>query len=916
METQSAHTHTWLALRASAGSGKTFALTLRYAALLFEGAQPANILTLTFTKKAAAEMRERIHKTLALLKTASLVYQKDPTYTPEPKTQEILEVLQRDYNLSLARLASAPKIYADFLQEDPPIITIDAFFQQVLRKFSYFVGVVSAFEVGESSLEEQLNAFLSRLKSQDLNRFKRLCLLLLTPGRSSVAHALKGFLELHDGGVDFTPPSAPNVNFKQLEQEIFNEYGISKFKWRKEPVKDFGEILVALKNKGAQKDLGTNPKIKTLLVDYFCLREAAVLNEFAYFLGLYRKHSHNPSKLSFAAITLKVNQLLRENLIDRDFFYFRLDSQIMHILIDEFQDTNPLQFGILKPLVDEIKAGKGQKWGDRSVFFVGDSKQSIYGFRGSKSALFERVCSEIPSQSLEHNHRSTGVVLDFVNAAFAPKIAGYTPQKLPEKRTDLATKGYVRVQSVQITGLENGAKTEAMLTGVLNAIKELLNSGVVAQEIAILCFKNDDVNDLKEFLTPHLKGVEIVSATDLSLLAQKEVKALRHALLHAICPPEQQSYHLANVAKLCGSPLNISPKLPPLNPNLSTHILNLMQTLELFSPSACHFLEHSLEFNDPKEFLEDLEQKNIQIAQSEVVGLKIMTVHKSKGMEFGNVILMDRLSQRAANDTQQFLEYNQRIFYKQSHRKHVDPIYNQALEASDEAHREEDINVLYVACTRAQQSLMILQKDKESAFGPLGLLECVRGQLPKSAPKEPVNTPKPTGTALLNSQKSFGEQKDKTQESKKDLEGNRPARLFGLGLHKALELFYGYGVDLHSVREYLNHNYSFENISAQALLKRLELLEQDKDFKALLKGQIVAEMGFKCHQDFLRMDMVVFDKEGLTILDYKSGQGDIQAHQRQVEGYLQKVQALYPQQNTHAFLVYVLKTHVELQRQG
>ncbi|GMB95660.1 RecB-like helicase [Helicobacter sp. NHP22-001] len=918
MKTQSAHAHAWLALRASAGSGKTFALTLRYVALLFEGAHPANILTLTFTKKAAAEMYDRIYETLALLSTASLAYQQDPTHQPEPKTQEILEVLQRDYNLSLARLASlnAPKIYADFLQETPPIITIDAFFQQVLRKFSYFVGVVSAFEVGETSLDERLNAFLSHLKPQDLGRFKRLCLLLLTPGRSSVSHALKGFLDLHDGGVDFAPPTAPNVNFKQLEQEIFEAYSVLKIPKQRKPKEDFQAVLKALDTQGAQIALSENPDLKAKIADYFNLREAAILNEFAYFLECYKKHNRNPNRLSFSAITLKVNQLLRD-LIDKDFFYFRLDSQIMHILIDEFQDTNPLQFGILKPLVDEIKAGKGQKWGDRSVFFVGDSKQSIYGFRGSKSALFERVCTEIPSQSLEHNYRSTGVVLDFVNATFAPKIVGYTPQKLPEKRQDLADKGYVRVQSVPIADLENEAKVEAVLTGVLNAIKELLNTGVAAQEIAILCFKNDDVNDLKEFLTPHLKGVQIVSATDLSLLAQKEVKALRHALLYTLCPAEQQSYHLANVTKLCSLALNNPPTLPSLNSNLSAHILNLMQTLELFSPSALHFLEHSLEFNDPIEFLEDLEQKNIQIAQSEAVGLKIMTIHKSKGMEFGHVILMDRLSQQATNDTQQFLEYNQRIFYKQSHRKHVDPLYKKALDASDGSRKEEGINVLYVACTRAKESLNIVQKDKESAFMPLGLLDCVKGQLPKSTPKESLATPKPTGAALLNSQKAFGAQEDKNQnqEPKKELEGSRPARIFGLALHKALELFYGYGIGLKGVQEYLHHHYGFE-MPTKALLKRLELLEQDKDFKDLLKGQVVAEVGFKFGKDLLRMDMVALDQDNCTILDYKSGEGDIKAHQAQVKGYLQRVQALYPQKNTQAFLVYVLKTQIQLQRQG
>ncbi|BDQ29209.1 DNA helicase [Helicobacter ailurogastricus] len=918
MNTHRAHTHAWLALRASAGSGKTFALTLRYIALLFEGAKPAHILTLTFTKKAAAEMRERIHKTLACISVAARDYKQDPTHQPDSKTQEFLDVLQKDYNLSLERLAllDAPAIYAHFLQENPPITTIDAFFQKVLRKFSYFVGVGAQFSVGECPLDEQINAFLNRLSPEDMHRLRRFCFLLLAhSGSFSAAHALKNFLDLYYSGLCFNSPKPPSTDLKQLEQEIFEEYRAIKIPRQRE-IRTFKDVLEVLKNVGAQKAISANPALKAKIVEYFNAKEAAIFNEFAYFLKLYQERSHDPNRLNFPAITLKVHHLLRENVIDKDFFYFRLDGQIEHILIDEFQDTNDLQFGILEPLIEEIKAGVGQKWGERSVFFVGDSKQSIYGFRGSKSALFESVCAKISSQSLEHNYRSMGVVLGFVNATFAPKIAGYVVQKLPEQRQDLANKGYVCVQSVGVGAYKDSAqKEEALLNATLQAVQKLLDSGVSSRDITILCFKNDDVNDLKEFLTPHLKGEQIVSAADLSLLAQKEVKALRHALLYALSPAEQQSYHLAHVAKLCGLPLNKPPKLPPLNPHLSAHILNLMQILELYSPSACHFLERSLEFNNPQEFLDFLEQENLQIAQSETVGLKIMTIHKSKGMEFGHAILMDRLSTKSPPNTQKLLQNEQEVFYKQKNREYFDQGYQAALEAHKQAQEQEHTNVLYVACTRAKESLIILQKDTESA---LASFECQElGRLPQRAPKEAMTALANQSPALLGNQKAFGAQIDKISDFNTEEKGNRPARLFGSALHKALELFYGYKVDLVAIRDYLNHHYSFENVSTKALLKRLEILEQESSFQSLLRGRIATEVSFKSsHQlskDFLRMDMVVFNNQGLTILDYKSGQGNEAAHRAQVRGYLQKVRALYPQQNAQAFLIYTLKTHVEVQ---
>ena len=88
---------------------------------------------------------------------------------------------------------------------------------------------------------------------------------------------------------------------------------------------------------------------------------------------------------------LKNHELLIRN-IDREFFYFRLDDKITHILLDEFQDTSITQYQILKPIIDEIKSGDSRKNIDeKSLFVVGDEKQSIYMFRGSFTGVFEEA---------------------------------------------------------------------------------------------------------------------------------------------------------------------------------------------------------------------------------------------------------------------------------------------------------------------------------------------------------------------------------------------------------------------------------------------------------------------------------------------------------------------------------------------
>jgi len=121
-----------LAYEASAGSGKTFALVIRYISLLYKDAKPNSILTLTFTNKAANEMRERISTVLRELEN-------------ENRGVE-LEEISRTTGLSKDEiLTNRPKIYNNFLQSDLKISTIDKFFAQILRKFAGLQNKVSLF---------------------------------------------------------------------------------------------------------------------------------------------------------------------------------------------------------------------------------------------------------------------------------------------------------------------------------------------------------------------------------------------------------------------------------------------------------------------------------------------------------------------------------------------------------------------------------------------------------------------------------------------------------------------------------------------------------------------------------------------------------------------------------------------------
>ena len=131
-----------LAYKASAGSGKTFNLVVRYLSLLFKGVEAEKILALTFTNKAANEMQERIIETLCDLDRRG-------------ELDVIAEVTQCSREELLSRRES---VLARFLNADVKVMTIDKFFAKILRKFSLHAGLMPTFSTHESQHEVKLMA--------------------------------------------------------------------------------------------------------------------------------------------------------------------------------------------------------------------------------------------------------------------------------------------------------------------------------------------------------------------------------------------------------------------------------------------------------------------------------------------------------------------------------------------------------------------------------------------------------------------------------------------------------------------------------------------------------------------------------------------------------------------------------------
>ena len=503
-----------LAYEASAGSGKTFMLVVRYLSLLFMGASPSKILALTFTNKAALEMQERIVLTLEELESRGEL--DEISKVTELSRSELLQNRQR--------------LLTEFLNSNTKIMTIDKFFSQILRKFSLYASLMPDFTTMSSQHELKL---LSRFLKEVSVAGKRDTLITLS---LSSKKRLVDIFTLLD---EFYSKKQELSHLKFAKQEFwqYEEEAMSELAFLKEIVdrcdKASATVLKAVTAESfdelsAKSWIGRESldyrtfskcfvpemdaslaKIQNAVKNHHIAKEQNFFYALNELVDIYEKSKRalytDDSELSFNDVTSLVNNILH-TIDDSEFLYFRLDAVIEHMLLDEFQDTSILQYEILKPLIEEIVSGEGV-FNNGSFFFVGDVKQSIYRFRGGVSALFGEVIKEQNTdvEQLLTNYRSQKEVIEFVNAIFESKIKNYAPQKVQEE----ACHGYVEV-----------IQSEELLEETLSQVKKLIDLGADVNEIAVLCATNGDGEALKHKIQD--ENIEVVTETTTKLINQKK----------------------------------------------------------------------------------------------------------------------------------------------------------------------------------------------------------------------------------------------------------------------------------------------------------------------------------------------------------------------------------------------------------
>ncbi|GAA7674330.1 DNA helicase [Helicobacter pylori] len=926
-----------MALKASAGSGKTFALSVRFLALLFKGANPSEILTLTFTKKATAEMKERILDYLKILQKENLEDEKE-----KEKSQNILKELEEKYRLNPSFVQnSAQEIYQRFLNAEIRISTIDAFFQSILRKFCWFVGLSANFEVNEDTKahQQQLNeSFLNALNNKQLEelsvfiaqclshdsytsdsilerlRFLKNKLYLFDPNKKELAFDEEGFLEkLRSLNQQIqSVETASDAAKTAIKCDDFRGFLNSSLTWLEKK----GEYRYFKKFKDEIPTLESEcEEIENDLKRYYEVRESALFKKFPKFIQLYDKATSKIQALDFDAIKDKVHALLNGyEEMPAEFFYFRLDSKIAHILIDEFQDTSLNDYKILAPFIDEIKAGIGQAKWHRSVFFVGDVKQSIYGFRGSFSSLFESVSKDFYHDNLQFNHRSSPLIINYVNTIFKKAYqnspTAYLEQKYPKASSNKhARDGYVKVSLV-------ADERELLLEQILQEAKNLLEHRIDPKDITLLCATNDDALEIKNYLQKNLSAINPSTESSAKLSQFVESKIIKNALEYALAEEPYKPFYKHSVLKLAGYLHDDAIALAGFNPkkeSVAGFVWKVMELFELYGECAQICLELAVGCEDADEFLKKLEAK--EIASFKAEGAQIMTIHKSKGMQFPYVIVCERLGKPKTNNSNQFLEEYSgteltRLYYRMKNREVVDKDYARALDKEEAAKNHEETNVYYVAFTRAELGLIVVAKDKKGNE-KLDLAPLEEGEIaPVISSQKELSIP-----SVLIKPHAYGEQVQEIEEEPSDYEKNndQEAINFGIALHKGLEYQYAYRIPKKSVLEYLNYHHGFYGLDYQALEESLELFENDAKIQALFKNLALrGEVAFLFEGVVSRIDVLLWDKgQNLYVLDYKSSQNYQQSHKTQVSHYAAFLQTQAPHFKIQAGIIYAHKRLLE-----
>jgi len=777
MKTPPAFPH--LIIRASAGTGKTWQLAVRFIGLLAAGVRPDEILATTFTRKAAGEILDRVLFWLASAAADSgertkLAAALGLKSLPRETCRELLmNTLRRLHTLRIG--------------------TLDSYFLQVATTFGHELGLPPGWTICEDLTDnilrdEAIELALAHGRLADLLTLVH----SLTKGEASrgiarLIHDTVGSLfELYR---ETTPAAWQQIKVcaglkaDELEQTLaeFATVAIAEKRTSTARDKDLeccraaawdefiskGLALKVLSGECAYygKPLPGNlvaayqrllKHAESILVGQVARQTEATCELLERFAEHYTLLQLEERAMRFSDITFRLAQAAAEIAPDR--LAFRLDGHIRHLLLDEFQDTSPAQWRILRPLAHSITAQRGG-----SFFCVGDQKQAIYGWRGGVAEIFDALSAELKgltSESLDKSYRSAQPVIDAVNAVFTQltshpnldKLAGAVEQwqsQFPHHqtaRTELA--GYVTLAAAP-PPVEGQEPQDALFDHAAELVKRTIAEAPLAS-VGVLVRTNAAVAKLIYRLRD--RGIPASEEGGNSLTDSPAVELILSLLKIADHPGDRVArFHVAtsplssHLAKLVGrSAAKNRNHAAPFDYDDPAAASQLSQCLRrqllddgygatvhawaLALAPACgerdlsrlqQLVELAFEYQPAStlrtdHFLRLVESKRIADPQSAAV--RVMTIHQAKGLQFDVVVLPEleaklvgqhdlvaTLRPRPTEPVNVVCRHaNEKV------RQFFPPELARLFEEDTRLEVHESLCVLYVALTRAKQALHML----------------------------------------------------------------------------------------------------------------------------------------------------------------------------------------------------------------
>ncbi len=758
-------------LKASAGSGKTYNLAREYIRLILQGEKPdayRHVLAVTFTNKATDEMKRRILKELYVLAS-------------NPEESPYLDYFVQELKLDNASLQKRAQQQLTGILHDYSafaVSTIDRFFQQTLRAFSREIGQFSTYQVQldrDALVQEGVDRVLDSLSESDHTLLEWLTRSVQEDLEQRGRFSLEGRLEDVAKSLQSLPEGEGNFPREKLEalrttcREVISAFrkqlsgaaqacldvlqqaavppeesnrGFLKALYNyldpKAPVKKPTDSFLAkapdpelwfAKSKQALRQRVEGALDAPLQAFMACWGQpyrvfvtAQTLLDQLYGLGVIRELRTALTDIQKEKNVLSIddsNTILRGIIdgTDTPFVYEKLGVRYEDFLLDEFQDTADIQWENFRPLLHNSNSS------GYDSLVVGDVKQSIYRWRGGDWTLLghrlEQEFAQVQTAHLDKNFRTCKTIVTFNNDFFA-----YAAEQLgvQDLYADVAQQPCFRDPapgSVEVRFVED------QMEEILQTLRQVRDRGGEWEDIAILVRGNAEGAAVAALLLEN--GIPVVSDDSLYVKTSVTVRRLVSQLSLLDAPVETER---PTVAGYLARSMDVQiPQHYHSLPDLAEGLLRDLQASapETFAaeiPYIQSFMDYLQDWtttggNNLNAFLRSWEEANPKIASPQSGhSVRVMTIHKSKGLEFPFVIVpfAEKVTLYKASaywckpavEGTALARDADGVYRVKLDESAADSLFSADYERERRLEAIDNINVFYVALTRAKYGLKVI----------------------------------------------------------------------------------------------------------------------------------------------------------------------------------------------------------------